>query len=742
MTRLCSLATGLLLLSTAALAGPPVMDGSAAETLYGPALAVQDTSTGFGDATLGRPDVCNGSELDAVHGVVYQGTLYLVLAGNLETNGNQLELFFDTRTGGQNRLLATNPGPPGAKLLRMSDDGSGNGLTFQSGFAADFWVSIECFGDPVAINVDYAELYVSAGSPGVYYFCGTGADKCNTSGGALNGGDSGAPAILCTVDNSNVQGVIGGFGIDDGSGVLTGIELAIPLSAIGNPSGAFTVTAFINGQQHDWVSNQVLWGLAGLVPDNPGEPRNVNFQTLAFGIQVPFTVPAAPTPTGACCIGTGCSIRTQAQCAASSGTYLGDNSNCDGNPCNATPQGRCCIDDGYSGQCLIREQTQCNQLGGTWGGAGTTCEGCPCLLDPTGACCVGEVCSLKTEAECLTAGGVYRGDYTNCGDSPCDLGACCVDIECSVVLRFQCGGRFIGPGTNCDDDPCAEPTITTPHAAGEMQSPTQWVPDADPMTETPPGSGIWTITFTGLTPGGRYQWKVTDGTWSITVPSGPNSWFYADATGAITLIYDGNYYADGWSPTRDRLGVSADAGTWTAVGSFLSELGGSDWNNSDPHGLMVDQGGGIHKLTVNLPAGDYAWKAVKTGTWDSISWDQRSTNTADWSFTVGADTDNVTFWVNGLVGTAKIDVEPAVTSCIGDLNCDGLIDFGDINPFVLYLSNFAAWQTAFPGCNELNGDINCDGTYGQGSFGDINPFVALMTQCGTGCPCPGPITCP
>ena len=81
--------------------------------------------------------------------------------------------------------------------------------------------------------------------------------------------------------------------------------------------------------------------------------------------------------------------------------------------------------------------------------------------------------------------------------------------------------------------------------------------------------------------------------------------------------------------------------------------------------------------------------------------------------------------------------------CVGDLNCDGFINFGDINPFVLYLSSFVGWQGAFPGCNELNGDINCDGLYGEpADFGDINPFVALMTQCGgvqpNGCPCPGP----
>jgi len=44
---------------------------------------------------------------------------------------------------------------------------------------------------------------------------------------------------------------------------------------------------------------------------------------------------------------------------------------------------------------------------------------------------------------------------------------------------------------------------------------------------------------------------------------------------------------------------------------------------------------------------------------------------------------------------------------------------------VLYLSNVAAWQTAYDGCPPENGDINGDGTYP--SFGDINPFVALLT---------------
>jgi hypothetical protein len=76
------------------------------------------------------------------------------------------------------------------------------------------------------------------------------------------------------------------------------------------------------------------------------------------------------------------------------------------------------------------------------------------------------------------------------------------------------------------------------------------------------------------------------------------------------------------------------------------------------------------------------------------------------------------FWPGAAAGPAVL---------IGDLNCNGEIGFDDINPFVLYLSNFNAWQAAYQSCPPQNGDINGDGTYGQGSFGDINPFVALLS---------------
>jgi len=70
----------------------------------------------------------------------------------------------------------------------------------------------------------------------------------------------------------------------------------------------------------------------------------------------------------------------------------------------------------------------------------------------------------------------------------------------------------------------------------------------------------------------------------------------------------------------------------------------------------------------------------------------------------------------------------------GDLDCDGTYgsgSFGDINPFVLILTNPGQWQTTYPGCPLLNGDMNCDGTV---DFGDINPFVACLSSGDCDCP--------
>jgi subtilisin family serine protease len=60
----------------------------------------------------------------------------------------------------------------------------------------------------------------------------------------------------------------------------------------------------------------------------------------------------------------------------------------------------------------------------------------------------------------------------------------------------------------------------------------------------------------------------------------------------------------------------------------------------------------------------------------------------------------------------------------GDLNCDGVIDFEDINAFVLALGGQAAYQAVFPSCHWLNADCDLSGSV---DFDDINAFVALLS---------------
>jgi hypothetical protein len=256
-----------LLFATAALA-QPVIDGSW-DPIYR-VLAIQNTQTGFDDSNLGAVDYANGSELDVAYGIVKDGWLYLLLAGNLESNFNKLEIFFDTRPGGQNRLRGDNPDVDFNGLNRMSDDGSGNGLTFDPDFEADFWIGVTGGGSPYRLYANYAEL----GSPGVGLYLGnTGA----VSDGVLVDGNN-PFGIRVTINNSNTGGVTGGTGLGNGADVMTGVELAIPLNAIGNPTSSFKVCVFINGLFHDYLSNQVLAGIGG--GGNLGEPRLVNFGNI------------------------------------------------------------------------------------------------------------------------------------------------------------------------------------------------------------------------------------------------------------------------------------------------------------------------------------------------------------------------------------------------------------------------------------------------------------------------------
>lgn len=259
------LATGLML----ALAGSALavtVDGTLDGT-YGAALSVQSTQTQFGDANINLSDYANGSELDAAYGRIEGGVLYLLLAGNLESNFNKLELFFDVAPGGQNTLRNDNANIDFNGLNRLY------GMTFDAAFSPDYYITTTggYDGSGYRMFANYGELLTAGGGAGYYLGSNTA-----TTPGAMAGGTN-PNAIEITINNSNSAGVGGGCAAASGAGVSTGIELGIPLTALGSPStGCIKVFAAINGSSHDFLSNQVLGPLpAGTC--NLGDPSYVDF---------------------------------------------------------------------------------------------------------------------------------------------------------------------------------------------------------------------------------------------------------------------------------------------------------------------------------------------------------------------------------------------------------------------------------------------------------------------------------
>ena len=60
-----------------------------------------------------------------------------------------------------------------------------------------------------------------------------------------------------------------------------------------------------------------------------------------------------------------------------------------------------------------------------------------------------------------------------------------------------------------------------------------------------------------------------------------------------------------------------------------------------------------------------------------------------------------------------------------DLNCDGLINAFDIDPFALAITDPTAYAAAYPDCDASHADVDGSGTVD--SF-DIDPFVAMLLQ--------------
>jgi hypothetical protein len=126
----------------------------------------------------------------------------------------------------------------------------------------------------------------------------------------------------------------------------------------------------------------------------------------------------------------------------------------------------------------------------------------------------------------------------------------------------------------------------------------------------------------------------------------------------------------------------------------------------------------------------------------SYQWRKDGVNLADDGRISGATTPNLLIQPARLPDSGAYDVvvsnnwgsitsQPAsltVLGITGDLNCDGLVNAFDIDPFIIALTMPSHYGRYYPDCNWMLADCNGDGFVD--AF-DIDPFIACLT---TGCP--------
>ncbi len=331
-----------------------------------------------------------------------------------------------------------------------------------------------------------------------------------------------------------------------------------------------------------------------------------------------------------------------------------------------------------------------------------------------GACCLppGDVCQVTTEGACNALGGAFEGPGTGCDPNPClpVLPADCAEIWWNSNGTAPSGYYDISPdgqtqiNAYCNMWPDRGWTVIDPaHDANWGQFFAAWDTFAGGLVRGIGQSAVsWRQWFLLSTPATVFAQSPA----GQSVDSDPAHQIYrmtgdfygcvwwnrnCDFDGECHLCYSG-YSLEGTCPW---LGWANADYTYPYICSF-------DWWNTAP---SLGNNGTHCVAYTEPPFGE-------TGACCLANGPCTVTNPGACAAQGGIYMGN------------SIPCAPSPCGLTGDLNCDGVVDFGDINPFVLYLSNFTTWQATYPNCPAASGDVNGDGFYP--SFADINPFVALL----------------
>ena len=164
------------------------LDGS-----YGAAAFIQTNYTGFGDNADATDQGGGGSEIDGIYMAHDGSDLYIFVAGNLEANGNGLDLYLDTDNGSTGQNPLSGGGGAGAFVVNTQ-----SGTGFDGTFSADYVISVNSVDNGGTIQ---PRLY--AGDIGAIAQVGDAPGFGPAGAGDFGGG------FGLAINNSNTAGVIG-----------------------------------------------------------------------------------------------------------------------------------------------------------------------------------------------------------------------------------------------------------------------------------------------------------------------------------------------------------------------------------------------------------------------------------------------------------------------------------------------------------------------------------------------------
>ncbi len=331
-----------------------------------------------------------------------------------------------------------------------------------------------------------------------------------------------------------------------------------PPSYTTSPTVPFLTTSFTAGTGNDHTANALRWGtLFNYRFTTTVAPATGSVQIGLFRPGTPSAISInVPTPggatlaasTGTCCIGTACSVTTQAACTGNFGTI---GATCTPDPCNV---GTCCV---ASGGCTFTTPAGCT--GGTFTSAGS-CSPNPCP-QPTGACCIGSNCSTLTAAACSTAGGSYTSNGSACTASICNN-----NDQCAAAIPLCDGSAFSGStvGTTASSG-----LPTGGVCGGSGNSPDEWFSYA-------PAAGSGTVSVVVDTCGSGYD----------TVLAA-----FIGSCGALTSVACNDDTACNGNGTTSRITVTMTRGTQyllrvagyqTSTGNFTVKVTGGAGTGCQP----------------------------------------------------------------------------------------------------------------------------------------------------------------